>query len=246
MFTVDESHISAFDAEKFKSNQSATMSDIDIPVSLFTSDRLELTLKMKCWIELRPGYSSASASNGIDKFFNILLDTKSEKTTEIGEFVHEQSPTFNGKMILMVNDGATLQPTDVGEFFPIEEGANLMIYGADGSTIENLGNWDFYRGYIHIDDGATISLGEEGNYVDPLTGAIHIRDNAIVKQWHPLNTEVDIANITYDGAVIENLNHDGLMTYECGTDNISGSVTKTVIITPIPGESNQRLVSIRY
>ncbi len=240
IFTLDASHP---DAYRFTSKDTVNLST-ELPPSIFTGDRLELTLKMKCWITLKSGYSRYVVGNGIDEFFNIKINTRSNKSVASDGFVAEQSPTFNGKMILMVNDGKTLQPTAVGEFFPIDIGANMMIYGAPGSKIENLGNWDFYRGYVHIDEGATISLGGSENYVDPLMGAIHIRDNAIVKGWYPLNAGVP--NLVYDSTVISNLNHDDLMTYKCGSDTESGTEKFTVTINPIVGEDNQRLASIRY
>ncbi len=241
LFNLDVNHP---DAARFNSNVNEELIT-PLPDSLFTTDFLELSLKMKCWINLKPGYSSYTAGNGIDKFFNIRIDGFINTDVATDTSVAVQSPTFNGKMILLVNDGAKLQPTSAaGEFFPIETEANMMIYGAPGSTIENLGDWEFYRGYLHIDSGATISMGGASNSVDPLMGAIHIRDNAIVKGWYPLNAGVP--NLVYDSTVINSLNYDGLMTYECGTDTTSGSVTETVTITPIVGESNQRLVSIRY
>jgi len=240
LFTLDSSHP---EANRFNSDQNVQLLT-PLADSLFTSDSLVLTLKMKCWIKLKSGYSSYESGNGIDKFFNLRIDGLIDTAAATDSSIAVHSPTFNGKMILIVNDGVTLQPTAAGEFFTIDTSANLMIYGAPGSAIENLGDWEFYRGYMHIDSGATISMGGAANKVDPLQGAIHIRDSANVKGWYPLNAGVP--NLVYDSTVINSLNYDGLMTYYCGSDTTSGTSKVIVTIEPVAGEENQRLVSIRY
>ncbi len=240
LFVLDSLHP---EAARFSSKQNVQLLT-PLPDSIFKSDTLELTLKMKCWVKLKSGYSYNDCGNGIDKFFNIRIEGEIDTAAATDTSIAVHSPTFNGKMILLVNDGKKLQPTTDGQFFTIDSSANMMVYGAPGSSIQNIGDWEFFRGYMHIDSGATVSMGGSSNKVDPLMGAIHFSDSANITGWYPLNAGVP--NIVYDSAVISEMNHDGLMTYSCGSDSVSGAPVITVTVDPVEGEANQRLLSIRY
>lgn len=120
---------------------------------------------------------------------------------------------FSKKIIFVINDGETYQPTASARHFGTTDSAALVLYAAPGGSIQNIGSWEFLRAYIYVDSGATCAIAGNGSAVEPLVGAIHVQDNANLS-WYPMITP-GTPTITYDESLLTELMTDDFLSFPC-------------------------------
>ncbi len=147
---------------------------------------------------------------------------------------------FSKKLIVIIGSGEVYQPTSAARHFGTTADANLTLYVAPGGSIQNIGSWEFLRGYIYVDSGATCVISGNGSDVDPIVGALHAQDNATLS-WYPLVSGVP--SIKYDPGIITELSYDDFLVFPCvSVDSLASDSIKFIEGFGI----NERLLGINY
>lgn len=149
---------------------------------------------------------------------------------------------FDHKIIFIINEGRVFDPTNAGNMFETSTTASMVLYGEPGSEMQNIGHWGFARGYIYADSGAVLNMGGNNAKFDPFTGAIHVQDDAEMN-WYPEQNPTK-PTITYDAEVIEDLTHDGFLTFPCGGPSDPTVLDSIVFVEGF--EIQPRLLGINY
>lgn len=180
-------------------------------------------------------YDFADANNLIWNGYCVLnIDAQIEADWGRGDM-------FSEKMIVIVGNGEKYQPSASARHFGTTDSASLMLYVAPGGEVQNIGSWEFLRGYLYVDSGATCAIAGNGSSFDPLVGAIHAQDDAKLS-WYPMVTP-GTPTITYDKSLLTELMADDFLSFPClNPDSLEPDSVTFVNGTTI----EQELLGINY
>lgn len=134
---------------------------------------------------------------------------------------------FDGKMIILVN-GSRIYCSPTGAM-TCESDANFTIIG-NGGQIENVGGWDYYRGFMWAGPGSSFIVGGAPPAASNIHGAIYAVPGVQRIEWYPPGNTTSF--ITFDPTVLEELDHDGFLTKEnCDASSESNETTTSLIQT---------------
>lgn len=137
--------------------------------------------------KLNSTYSAAKANNAL--YNNEYLVVKVEKNKWIN-FPSTNPGTFNDKMIIIIEDGATL---DVGgRFYNSGPDASTLVYAGHGNAkLEQFGTQGTFRGLIYIDSLNTSNNSINFPGTSTIVGAVHNFSQQAL-QWNTSGNQVKI------------------------------------------------------
>lgn len=163
-----------------------------------------------------------------DSFVVVNIDQDVVMSNESGE-------NFTKKMILIVNSAGKLYTGGSATTFSGNATAksNLTIVVQSGGEVQNIGGWNYYRGFFLCQSGGTMVIGGSPPAVDNVYGAMHAQSGSTVFWYPQFNTN---SSITYDKTVLEELDHNEfLQTSGCGGASTTTTSTLLSLITPGAG-----------